>query len=339
MARLIRKSIAEKLRTSARPHRVVMLAFLDAQVLDITGPLEVFARSARWLRDHAGASTPPYALELVTRDGGLLRTSGGLELVTTSATSVRAADTLLIAGGIGYAAAARDAVLLEWIRRRAAGATRVGSICTGAFLLAAAGLLDGRDATTHWAYLADLGRAAPGARVENNAIYVRSGKVYTSAGVTSGMDMALEMVEQDFGRPVALAVAQELVMYVKRPGGQAQFSRQLEAQCSSERFGDLQLWMYEHLQADLSVEALAQRAALSVRHFSRLFHEAFDRSPAQYVLELRVDAARQRLESGDTQLKRVARLTGLGDEQNLRRAFRRVLHVTPQEYRERFCRA
>ena len=179
--RLNRKSTADKLRAPG-PHRVVMLAFPDAQVLDITGPLEVFARSARWLRDHAAMSTPPYALELVTRDGGLLRTSGGLELVTTSAGSVRAADTLLIAGGIGYAAAARDAVLLEWIRRRSASATRVGSICTGAFLLAAAGLLEGRDATTHWAYLADLGRAAPGARVENNAIYVRSGKVYTSAG-------------------------------------------------------------------------------------------------------------------------------------------------------------
>jgi transcriptional regulator GlxA family with amidase domain len=339
MARLKRRSAAERLDAPARPHRVVMLGFPDAQVLDITGPLEVFARSTRWLRDHAGMSTPPYALELVTRDGGLLRTSGGLELVSAAANSVRAADTLLIAGGIGYAAAARDADLLEWIRKRSATATRVGSICTGAFLLAAAGLLEGCDATTHWAYLADLRRAAPAARVENNAIYVRSGRIYTSAGVTSGMDMALEMVEHDFGRPVALAVAQELVMYVKRPGGQAQFSRQLEAQRSSERFGELQLWMCEHMQADLSVEALAQRAALSVRHFSRLFHEAFDRSPAQYVLELRVDAARQRLESGDTQLKRVARLTGLGDEQNLRRAFRRVLRITPQEYRERFCRA
>ncbi|MGH8285117.1 MAG: GlxA family transcriptional regulator, partial [Steroidobacteraceae bacterium] len=210
-------------------------------------------------------------------------------------------------------------------------------ICTGAMVLAAAGLLDGKPATTHWAYCTKLARLAPAAHVEKDALYVRSGKLYTSAGVPAGMDMALAMVEEDWGKATALAVAQELVMFLKRPGGQSQFSRYLEAQQRDDRFGRLELWMLEHLDADLSVERLASRANLSPRHFAREFAAQVGATPAAYVMRVRVEEARRRIEDGATQLKDVARQCGFGDEQRLRRAFRRTLGVTPQDYRARFA--
>ncbi len=328
-------------RGRARPrrtHRVAMLAYPQVQILDVTGPLEVFARTSRWLRDHAGARVPPYAVELVAARRGPLETSGGLRLVATRAwRELGRVDTLLVAGGIGYERAMADAALLAWLRERATAVPRVGSICTGALVLAAAGLLDGRAATTHWGYCDRLARAAPRARVEPDALYVRSGRIYTSAGVTAGMDMALAMVEQDWGKATALAVARELVMFVKRPGGQSQFSRFLEAQQRDDRFGDLELWMLEHLDRDLSVAELARRCHMSERHFARLFAARIGRPPAHHVARLRIDAARSRIEQGATRLKDVARECGLGDEQRLRRAFRRLLGVTPQEYRQRFA--
>jgi transcriptional regulator GlxA family with amidase domain len=314
-----------------------MLGFPQAQVLDITGPLEVFARTARWLVEHRGLRHPPYGTELVAARAGPVAMSNGLRLVATRRfADVRDADTLLVAGGIGWEAAAKDRVLLDWLRTQAGRVQRLGSICNGAMLLAAAGLLDGRPATTHWAYLDRLATLAPKARIDRNALYVRAGNIYTSAGVTAGMDLALALVEQDHGKAVALAVAQELVLFLKRPGGQSQFSRHLQAQRRDDLFGELELWMLEHPGEDLSVAKLARRMNMSARHFARLFAARLGASPAAYVRRLRVEQARRRIEEGALRLKQVARDCGFGDEQALRRSFQAVVGITPAEYRQRF---
>jgi transcriptional regulator GlxA family with amidase domain len=314
-----------------------MLGFAQAQILDITGPLEVFARTSRWLRDHQDLSFDAYEIDLVAPRAGAMQTSGGLQLLAARKyTDMRPADTLLIAGGIGYEALLKDRELLSWIRRQASKVSRIGSICSGALVLAAAGLLSGKRATTHWAYCDRLAKLAPDAQVERDAIFVQSGKLYTSAGVTSGMDMALAMVEADWGKASALAVAQELVMYLKRPGGQSQFSRFLSAERRDDVFGNLELWILEHLDADLCVESLARRADMSARHFARMFTQRIGTTPAAYVRRLRVEHARSRIESGAARVKQVARECGFADEQKLRRAFRQVLGITPAEYRSRF---
>jgi len=318
-----------------RPHRVAVLGFPDAQILDITGPLEVFSRTARWLRDNGKTAGLVYEIELLAREAGPLRTSGGLELIARAFRDVDACDTLLVAGGIGWEGV-KDAETLDWLRSMAPRVQRFGSICTGAMLLAAAGLLGGRRVTTHWAYCDRLAAAAPGCEVEPDAIFVRDGELYTSAGVTTGMDMALELVEQDHGKAVAVAVAHELVIYRKRPGGQAQFSRFLEAEQRQDRMGELQLWILDRLEEDLPLERLAAAAAMSPRHFSRRFKAELGVTPAAYVVRLRLEEARRRLESGAHSLKDVARTCGFADEQNLRRAFRKHVGVAPSEYRERF---
>ncbi|HEU5468654.1 MAG TPA: DJ-1/PfpI family protein [Steroidobacteraceae bacterium] len=324
-------------RSKPRPHRVVMLAFPQAQVLDVAGPLEVFARTARWLSEHRGAASPAYATELVAARAGPLAMSSGLELVATRRyADVDDADTLLVAGGIGWEAAARDRALLGWLKVQAGRVQRLGSICNGALLLAAAGLLDGRPATTHWAYLDRLAALAPNARVDRDALYVRAGNIYTSAGVTAGMDLALALIEQDHGKAVALAVAQELVLFLKRPGGQSQFSRHLEAQKRDDLFGELELWMLENPRADLSVESLARRMSMSPRHFARQFRARLGTSPGAFVRRQRVEQARRRIEEGAMRLKQVARECGFADEQALRRSFQDLVGVTPAEYRARF---
>ena len=213
---------------------------------------------------------------------------------------------------------------------------RIGSICTGSLVLAKAGLLDGRRATTHWGYVDELSALAPSCAVEPDAIFVQDGHMVTSAGVTTGMDMALELVEQDHGKAAAVGVAQALVIYRKRPGGQAQFSRFLEAERRDDRLGALQLWILDHMEEDLPLERLASAASMSPRHFSRRFKAELGVTPAAYVGRLRLEEARRRLESGASSLKDVARTCGFADEQNLRRAFRRHVGVAPREYRERF---
>jgi transcriptional regulator GlxA family with amidase domain len=331
-----RKSISTPV--NRKTHRVVMLGYPQAQILDITGPLEVFARTARWLHDHRGIRPDAYQVELVAADAGPLATSGGLSVIARRRyTDVRRADTLLVCGGIGYREAMHDKALIAWIRRQSTKVGRLGSICTGALLLAAAGLLEGKSATTHWDYCDLLARMAPRTRVQRDAIYVQSDGLYTSAGVTAGMDMALAMVEEDWDKATALAIAQELVMYIKRPGGQSQFSRHISAQLRDDVFGDLELWIFDHLDDDLSVERLAEHAGKSSRHFARLFTQRLGITPAAYVRRVRVEEARRRIESGSMRLKQVARQSGFADEQRLRRAFRNVLGVTPVEYRSRFA--
>lgn len=221
---------SHRIPLGASTHRVVMVGFENAQILDITGPLEVFSRAARWLRDSGATANLPYSVELVSKNAGKLRCSSGIELVATRRyEDINDANTILVAGGIGYTHALEDTALIEWLREQYTRVDRIASVCTGAFLLAAAGVLSKRSATTHWAYCDRLAAMDSQVRVNPDAIFVTDGKVITSGGVTSGMDMSLAMIESDWGQPVALAVAQELVMYLKRPGGQSQFSRHLAA--------------------------------------------------------------------------------------------------------------
>lgn len=316
------------------PHHVAMLVYPGAQILDIAGPLEVFARSARWLSERWGFRVPAYTVELLADHPGPVATSSGLELVARRAwLELEGADTLLVSGGIGWAAVAADKAVLAWLADQVALRPRIGSICTGALILAAAGILEGRAATTHWAYLDRLAALAPGCTVDREAVYVESGPVYTSAGVTAGIDLALGLVERDWGRTVAVAVAEQLVVYRRRSGDQAQRSRFLEAERRADRYGRLQLWILDHLGEDLSVEQLAATAAMSPRNFSRQFKAHTGMTPAQFVMQVRLEEACRRIEGGGVLLKDVARQCGFADEQNLRRAFRRHLGALPAEYR------
>jgi transcriptional regulator GlxA family with amidase domain len=232
---------------------------------------------------------------------------------------------------------APDARVVQAIRRLAPKAGRVASVCTGAFLLAEAGLLDGRRATTHWKSAALLAQRHPTVDVDPDPIFVRDGDVWTSAGVTAGMDLALAMVEADRGSDVALAVARNLVMYVQRPGGQAQFSAALQAQrAERDALRDLQAWLPDHLDTDLTVEQLARRVAMSPRHFARVFAAESGITPARYVEELRVEAARRLLETTARSVDDIASVCGFGTSETMRRAFVRSVRVPPTEYRRRF---
>ncbi len=316
--------------------RTVMLAYEQAQSLDVIGPLEVFARASRWLRDHRSLGEPAYDVALVTIEGGPLLMSNGLSIMTAPAAGVRSADTLLVTGGIGCHRAAEDQALINWLKDMAPRVRRLGSVCTGSIVLAAAGLLRGHKATTHWAYLDKLQSREPSCNVDRGAIFVRSGNVITSAGVTAGMDMALALVEDDHDRSVAVHVAQELVMYLRRPGDQAQFSRHLAIELKDTPFAALELWVTENLGADLSVRSLAAQAGMSERHFIRRFTAEIGCPPATWVRNLRIEAARRQLEQGAATFKDVARRCGFGDEQSMRRAFQAHLGVTPSDYAARF---
>lgn len=313
---------------------VELLAFPAAQLLDVTAPLQVFASANDWAR---AASRPrPYVLRLVAPRSPV-RTSAGLEVVAAPLPrGGPAPDTLLVAGGGGVHVACGDAGLVRWLRRRARAARRVASICSGAFLLARAGLLDGRRAVTHWSECAELARRCPRARVEVEPLYVRDGRVSSSAGVTAGIDLALALVEEDLGHAAAIAVARDLVVYLKRPGGQSQFSALLELQAGGAEFDALHAWMAAHLAADLGVEALAARAAMTERTFQRRYRAATGVTPARAVERLRVEAAQQLLASTAMPVKRVARRCGFGSEETLRRSFHRHLGIAPAEFRERF---
>jgi transcriptional regulator GlxA family with amidase domain len=312
--------------------RIVAVVFPDVQSLDVTGPTEVFSIAQRL--GHA-----PYEIELVASSAAPVRASSGLRLVPDLAVSACRGpiDTLLVAGGLGTPVARRDERLIAWLRDAAGRSRRVASVCTGAFLLAKAGLLDGRRATTHWEYCAALGCNHPEVTVEADPIFVRDDNVYTSAGVTAGIDLALALVEEDAGRDAALEVARQLVVFVQRPGGQTQFSAQL-ARPAARRptLRELQAWLPDHLDEDLSVETLAERAFMSPRNFARAFRREVGVTPAAYVASLRVERARLELEAGDDPVEVVARRCGFGTVETMRRSFRRRLHTSPAEYRDRF---
>jgi len=323
-----------------RARRVGILAFTDAEILDVTGPLDVFA-TANAVLASARRAKPGYVVELLAPRAGRVRTWAGLELGPARAfASAGALDTLLVAGGSrdGVLAARRTRGLLAWLRRRARGTRRVGSVCTGALVLAASGVLDGRRATTHWSALEWLRTEHPRVEVEPDALFVRDGNLFTAAGVTAGIDLALALVEEDHGRRVALAVARQLVVFLKRPGGQAQFSGHLAAQAArGDRFDTLLAWLVENPAADLSVPALAARAAMSERNFARAFVRELGATPAKLVERIRLDHARRLLEESDEPLKRVADAAGFGTPETLRRALARHIGIGPEAYRARFA--
>ena len=323
-------------RSSPNAVRVVdVLTYPAVQLLDVTGPLQVFA-SANDLVAEAGG-TRPYLLNVVAQGGEGARSSAGVDLAAGPLTqSGEALDTLLVAGGEGAEAAAKNPAVVDWVRERASEARRIASVCTGAFLLAAAGVLDGRRAATHWKYCDRLAQRFPTVHVEPEPIFVRDGPVWTSAGVTAGIDLALALVEEDLGRSIALAVARYLVVFLKRPGGQAQFSASLALQAAADRFGALHDWISAHLADNLSLAALAGQAEMSERSFSRHYAEATGQTPARAIERLRVEAAGNLLLESRLPIKRIARRCGFGSEETMRRSFVRLLAVTPQEYRSRF---
>jgi transcriptional regulator GlxA family with amidase domain len=319
--------------------RVAMLGFPDAQILDITGPLEVFSRASRWLSDEGLADTPAYEITVVAATRGSLAMSNGLRLVVEQSVETldTPLDTLMVAGGMGTAAAMSDRRLIGWLRKMAPRVRRLCSVCTGTFLLAEAGLLSGRRATTHWRFCDALKRRFPAIRVQTDPIFVRDGHLYTSAGVTAGIDLALALVEEDHGRRVALGVARELVMFLRRPGGQSQFSVQLAVQSADrEPIRDLQGWIADHLSEDLSVGRLARRSAMSARNFARVFLRETGLTPATFVARTRVEAARRRLEESADGIDVIAEHCGFGTRESMRRAFNRSLRVPPSAYRSRF---
>jgi transcriptional regulator GlxA family with amidase domain len=318
---------------------VALVGYPDVQLLDVTGPLEVFASASRWLVEQGRRTNAAYTTELLARTAGPVRTSSGLGLIAGRATrSVRGGvDTLLVAGGAGTAAAMNDRALLAWLRRMAPRVRRLGAVCTGTFVLAEAGLLEGRRATTHWAWCSALAERYPGVTVDADPIFIRDGNVYTSAGVTAGMDLALALVEEDHGREVALQVARQLVLFLRRPGGQSQFSAQLATQAADRQpLRELQTWIVEHPGTHLSVPTLARRVAMSPRNFARVFTREVGTTPARFVETVRVEAARRRLEESTHGIDAVAAACGFGTAEAMRRAFLRRLHVPPSAYRSRF---
>jgi transcriptional regulator GlxA family with amidase domain len=310
--------------------RVVITGPPPVQVLDVTGPLEVFC------------SASDYAVLLGANDGStLLQTSRGFALTGAIPLTELSGpiDTLLIAGGPGAESGVYEDKYLNWIADAAKRSRRVASICTGAFLLAAAGLLDGKQAVTHWDFCDRLAREFPSVLVRPDPIYLRDGSIYTSAGITAGIDLALALVEEDHGHKVALEVARRLVMFLVRPGGQAQYSHMLSRQAvTSQPLRELQVWMLENLREDLSVERLADRIGMSARHFTRVCLRETSMNPGQFVDRMRVEAAQQMIDSSSMGLKEIADACGFLSADSMRRTFLRVIGVTPSEYTNRFTR-
>ncbi|MFV3371089.1 GlxA family transcriptional regulator [Pseudomonas sp. NY15435] len=321
------------------PHRVLLLVFADFQLLDATGPADVFAAVDEHL---PAAARPAYRLEAISPDGGLVRSSTGLELYTGALPGPQQAAgcTVLVAGGHGVQTAMQKGEIARWLAQVAPYAARCASVCTGAFLLAQAGLLEGRPVVTHWRYAELLQRLFPRLQVMHDALFVRDEKFYSSAGVTAGMDLCLSLLEEDHGRDLSLRVARGLVMYLRRPGGQRQFSTELLAQQTTPggQMERLVEWLRERLEQALDVEVMAARMAMSSRTLHRHCQSEMGMTPAKLLLELRLERACQLLEAGEASLKRVAQHAGFGSEYNLRRAFVQALGVTPGEYRQRFCR-
>jgi transcriptional regulator GlxA family with amidase domain len=321
--------------------RIVLLAFDGCQPLDVVGPHEAFATSAA-LKRGEGAE-PPYEIVLAGLRAGRLTSESGLGLFAAAPLasllrrSAPAIDTLIVTGGAGARRAATDRQVVALVARAAGRARRVTSVCTGAFVLAGAGLLDGRRATTHWAHCDELAALRPAVTVEPDPIYVRDGRFWTSAGVTAGIDLALALIEDDLGPPVATAVARALVVFVRRAGGQSQFSAQLAVQAAERApLRELQSFIVEHPEARLDVPALARRVAMSVRHFSRLFRAQVGVSPASFVETVRLETARRLLETTVWPIEQVADGAGFGTPEALRRTLSRRLGLSPREYRARF---
>jgi transcriptional regulator GlxA family with amidase domain len=310
--------------------RVVITGPPPVQILDVAGPLEVFSNA------------DAYEIQLATPDGGTtLRTHRGIDLgnALPLAQITGPIDTLVIAGGPGAESGTYDPKFVAWIREAAGRSRRVASICTGAFLLAEAGLLDGKHVVTHWKFCDRLALDYPGVHVKRDPIYLRDGSIYTSAGITAGIDLSLALVEEDQGHEVALRIARFLVMFLVRPGGQAQYSHMLSHQATaSQPLRELHVWMLEHLRDAMTVESLADRLGVSARHFTRVCLRETGMNPGQFIDRMRVEAAQQLIDSSKKGLKEIADACGFHSAEAMRRAFSRVLGVTAAEYASRFRR-
>ena len=323
-----------------RPLRVVILTTPDAQPLDVAGPHEVFALAERKLRELGRENGGGYDVRVVTMGTSRYVTGRlGLSIVAKGSykTVTGDIDTLLVVGGMEPWSVHGKPAVLNWIRRKASKVRRLAGVCTGAFVLAEAGLLDGRRATTHWYFCQQLASRYPKVKVDAEPIFVADGNIYTCAGVTSGMDLALAFVEEDFGADVAVRIARAYVMFLRRPGGQSQFSAPMSFNASSQSpMNRLQVWILDHLADNLTVERLAAQAKMSPRHFARVFARDFRMTPGEYLDRVRVEAARKRLEDTDEALDQIAASVGLGTASTMRRAFLRLLDITPADYRARF---
>jgi transcriptional regulator GlxA family with amidase domain len=322
------------MKAAMQSKRIAIAVPPNAQSLDVFGPLDVFIEATR-----QSGGTASYDVRLVAIEKDLVVRAGGASLLADQSIydSDAPYDTLLVAGSPDFSRAASYADFHGWLRQHVVEVPRYGSVCTGAFFLGAAGLLDGRNVTTHWQHAAELAARYPAAKVEPDQIYVKDGPLFTSAGVTAGIDLALRMVEDDHGRELALTVARRLVVFLKRPGGQSQFSAHLAAQIAAEsRIQSVQHWVLDNLAKHLSITALADRAAMSVRNFTRVFQSETGVTPADYVEAARLDAARRLLEDTDVPLQRVASRCGFGNTDTMRRAFLRRIGTGPHDYRARF---
>jgi transcriptional regulator GlxA family with amidase domain len=321
---------------SMAPLRIGFLGYEQANALDLVGPAEAFA-SAFW-DNGKGKTERCYEVSII----GLTRQSFAAEsgIVFQPTSTIEAApklDTLIIPGGCGLRLPEVNRKVADWILARAKVTRRIASVCTGIYGLAATGLLDGRRVTTHWRFANDVAKRFPKLRMEANALFVKDAQFYTSAGVTAGIDLALALIEEDFGAKAALAVAREMVVYLKRSGGQEQYSEPLQFQTkSNDRFAELAAWMTSNPTKQMSVESLARRASLSPRQFFRRFKEHFGSSPATFVETLRLNEARRRLSSGESSIEGVAESVGFNGADSFRRAFERRFRVTPSKYRRSF---
>lgn len=312
---------------NAPPRETGILIFDDFQLLDASGPISVFEMPARMY------SPAPYRLTVYSLAGGPVRASCGISLLSEALPDRLTLDTLVVSGGEGTRAAMKDGPLLDAIRDLSARTRRTTSVCSGSILLAAAGLLDGRRATTHWRRCPDMARDFPQVQVQADRIYVRDGKFWTSAGITAGIDLALALVEDDLGEEAAKHAARELVVHQRRHGGQSQFSVMQDLKLASGRFDALIDWVRTHLSADLRVEQMAEHAGMSPRNFARVFRGETGTTPARFVEKLRLEAARQSVETSALSLQEIARQTGFGEAERMRVSFLRAYGQPPMVLR------
>jgi transcriptional regulator GlxA family with amidase domain len=327
-----------------KSRRIGVLVWPGCDVLDVCGPIDVFFYAKYWLMRYARDGKPGYQCDIVAASPGPVKTTCGIELIATHSYSdlKDGLDTLIVVGGAEAEQASMDPSLVECVRSVAPRARRVASICTGAFILAAAGLLQQRRVTTHWLYSGLLAKAYPSIDVDASLIFARDGNIYSSGGITAGIDLALALVEEDLGQEIALAVARTVVVFPRRPGGQSQFSAYVEV---GARLGDvgkrpeiaeLQSWMLANPGEDLSVDALADRMGMSPRNFARLFRSENGGTPAQFAERARADAARVKLEQSTVPVETIAQECGFGNAERMRRTFQRLFDVSPHDYRARF---
>lgn len=320
------------------PRIVLFVAYPGVGLLDLTGPFTVFWSASWFISKRDGGRA--YERRFATVLGGPIPTTDGLTVISEPLANFDTADidTIVVPGALDVTAPLADRALIDWIAKHAPRARRICSVCTGTFLLAEAGLLNGRRVVTHWQAVDTLRASYPEVKVEADAIFVNDGNIWSSAGVSAGIDLALALVQEDCGRDIAMSVARQLVVYIRRPGGQAQFSELLDVRANENgAFSELHTWLTQHLDdVTLSVETLARRVCMSARNFARVYKTKTGRTPAKAIELFRLETARRLLEDTDERIEAIARRTGFGDEDRMRNTFQRHLNVSPRDYRARF---